>query len=225
MRLQVFLSKAGISSRRAAVSIIRSGKIRINDIKVLDPSFKIDAKKDRIFGNGKRIIPREKVYILLNKPKGVTTTKGDPFAKKTVMDLLPQGLRHLNPVGRLDRDTSGLLLLTNDGELINKLTHPRFNIDKIYRVSLDKRLTGRDKARLEKGIDLDGRYTAECRIKIKGRRGLEMTLHEGRNRQIKRMFMALGYKVVGLERIQEGSLSLGFLPAGKWRFLAPKDLH
>lgn len=225
MRLQVFLSKAGISSRRAAAAIIKSGKIRINGIKVLEPSFKIDPERDSVFYNEKRIVPRKKVYILLNKPRGVTTTKGDPFAKKTVMDLLPQGLRHLNPVGRLDRDTSGLLLLTNDGELINKLTHPRFNIEKVYVVKLDRRLVDRDKTRLEKGINLDGRYTVPCRIRLKEKGKLEMTLHEGRKRQIKWMFKKLGYRVMDLKRIQEGPLSLGALPIGKWRSLTPKQLY
>lgn len=224
MRLQVFLSKAGISSRRSAATIIRSGKIHVNGINVLEPSFKIDPEKDKVFYNNTRIVPKEKVYVLLNKPKGVTTTKRDPFANKAVMDLLPPSLRYLNPVGRLDKDSSGLLLLTNDGKLLNKLTHPRFNIDKVYEVELDRKLASRDKTRLEKGINMDGKYTAPCKIKFKRSCNLEMTLHEGRKRQIKRMFRALGYKVMSLKRIQKGPLNLGSLPVGKWRFLTPKEL-
>lgn len=224
MRLQTFLSKAGISSRRAAADIIRSGRIHVNGKRILEPSFKVEPEEDEVFYNDKRIVPKGKIYILLNKPSGVTTTKRDRFAKKTVMDLLPQRLRYLNPVGRLDKDTSGLLLLTNDGALQNKLTHPRFNIDKVYIVELDKRLNEKDRQRLEKGIDLNGKHTVACRIRLKAKNNLEITLHEGKKRQIKRMFAGLGYKVVDLGRIKQGPLSLQGLPAGKWRFLTRDEL-
>lgn len=160
----------------------------------------------------------------MHKPKGVTTTKKDRFAKKTVMDLLPPGFRHLNPVGRLDKDTTGLLLLTNDGDMINRFTHPRFNIEKIYKVWLDKRLRSYDRERLEKGVVLDGRYTAPCRIRMKSGNALEMTLREGRKRQIRMMFSRIGYSVVRLKRLEEGHLSLGTLPEAMWRPLTREEI-
>ena len=166
----------------------------------------------------------EKIYIMLNKPKGVTTTKKDRFAKKTVMDLLPRKFRHLNPVGRLDKDTTGLILLTNDGGMINTLTHPRFNIDKTYEVTLDRKLSLSDKARLEKGILLDGRYTRECVIRPRSKNRLEIVLHEGRKRQIRRMFSGAGYNVLALKRLKEGLLILGTLPEGGWRFLKEDEI-
>ncbi len=224
MRLQVFLSKAGVCSRRAAIGFIRSGRVSVDGKKIIEPSFKVTPEKDRVFLNGKRISPKEKIYIMLNKPKGVTTTKKDRFAKKTVMDLLPRRFRHLNPVGRLDRDTTGLILLTNDGDMINRFTHPRFNIDKTYEVRLDKRLVSSDRSRIEKGIIIDGSFTAECRIKIRSKNELEITLHEGRKRQIRRMFDQAGYRVVSLKRVKEGLLSLAALPEGRWRLLRRDEI-
>ena len=224
MRLQVFLSKAGVCSRRAAVGFIRSGKVSVNSKKIIEPSFKVDPEKDRVFLNGKRISPREKIYIMLNKPKGVTTTKKDRFAKKTVMDLLPRRFKHLNPVGRLDKDTTGLILLTNDGDMINRFTHPKFNIDKTYEVKLDKELVSSDKRMMEKGVIIDGSFTAECRIKMRSKNEVEMTLHEGRKRQIRRMFSSVGYKVRGLKRTREGLLNLAALPEGRWRLLTRDEI-
>jgi len=224
MRLQVFLSRSGISSRRAAKNIISSGRIKVNGKKVFAASFKIDPEKDRVYLDNKRIIAKQRIYIMLHKAKGVTTTKSDPFAAKTVMDCLPPKFRHLNPVGRLDKDTTGLLVLTNDGGLINRLTHPRYMIEKLYRVGLDKRLNAKDKGKLEKGILLEGRRTAACKITLKEGVDIEITMREGRKRQIKRMFKKIGYRVMDLKRLKEGSLDLGSLPEGKWRFLANEEL-
>lgn len=218
MRLQVFLSKAGISSRRAAREIIASGRVRVNGKKILEPSFNVNPENDSVFLSNKKILSKKKIYILLNKPRGITTTKKDSHAARIVMDLLPHEYRHLNPVGRLDRDTTGLILLTNDGEMVNRLTHPRFNIEKTYILRLDRKLEQLHRTRLEEGILLEGRYTLPCKI-ASGRGGLQMTLREGRKRQIRRMFLKLGYKVMALKRIREGGLSLGSLPEGKWRFL------
>ena len=225
MRLQVFLSISGIASRRNAASIITSGKVSVNGIKIFEPSFKVDPEKDKVFLYDERIAPREKVYVVLNKPKGVTTTKKDVFAEKTVIDLLPRALKHLNPVGRLDKDTTGLLLLTNDGDLINRLTHPKFNIEKTYLVALNRRLSANDKIQVENGISLDGRMTARCNIVLKRGNDLEITMHEGRKRQIKRMFALKGYSVVNLKRLKEGMLSLGRLVEGEWRFLNKEEVR
>ena len=225
MRLQVFLSKAGVCSRRSAVDIIRSGKARVNNRKILEPSFNIDTAKDIIFLNDKKISLKEEIYIMLNKPRGVTTTKKDRFAKRTVMDLLPPRMSHLNPVGRLDKDTTGLLLLTNNGDLINRLTHPRYNIEKLYEARLDARLKDADRAALERGIDLDGERTAPCRIRMTKKNNLEIVLHEGKKRQIRRMFSKMGYKVLDLKRSKEGPLALAGLGEGRWRALTEKELR
>lgn len=225
MRLQVFLSHSGISSRRAAKNIISSGRISVNHKKVFNASFKIDPEKDKVFLDNKRITIKENIYIILHKAKGVTTTKSDPFADKTVMECLPSKFRHLNPVGRLDKDTTGLLVLTNDGELINRLTHPRYQIEKLYGLKLDKRLTLQDETKIEKGFILEGKHTAPCKIKLKESLNLEITMREGRKRQIKRMFKKIGYNVIALKRLKEGSLGLGSLPEGKWRFLTNEELH
>ena len=225
MRLQVFLSKAGVCSRRSAVDIIRSGKARVNNRKILEPSFKINPAKDIVFLSSKKILLKEKVYIMMNKPKGVTTTKKDRFAKRTVMDLLPRRLSHLNPVGRLDKDTTGLLLLTNDGELINRLTHPRYNIEKLYEARLNARLKDDDRVVLERGLDLDGERTLPCRIRLREKSNLEIILREGKKRQIRRIFSKMGYKVLDLKRSKEGSLVLAGLKESRWRALTEKELR
>ncbi len=209
----------------SAKNIISSGRIKVNNKKVYTASFKIDPEKDSIFLDDKRLRPKQKIYIMLHKAKGVTTTKYDPFVQKTIMDCLPSKFRHLNPVGRLDRDTTGLLLLTNDGELINTITHPRFMVEKLYRVGLDKKLKLTDKIKIEKGIVLDGKRTLACKIELKKGSNLEITMREGRKRQIKRMFRKSGYTVVDLKRLKEGSLHLGTLSEGKWRFLSNEELH
>ena len=175
--------------------------------------------------NGEKVVLREKTYILLNKPPGVITTRKDRFAGKTVLDILPERFRYLYPVGRLDKDTTGLLLLTNDGELTHRLTHPRFEVDKLYQAVLDKPLKNSDLNRLEKGIPIDGMPTAPCKIRCRDSSTVEIILHEGRKRQIKRMFSVLGYKVVDLRRLQESHLTLGDLKPGQWRFLSQREIE
>jgi len=160
---------------------------------------------------------------LLHKPKGVVTTKNDVFAAKKVMDLLPPDLKYLNPVGRLDQDTTGLLLLTNDGDLAFRLTHPSFKVEKTYRVALNRSLDARDKARIEKGVKLDAKLTSVSKIRSLTPQDLEITIHEGRKRQVRRMFAALGYHVIALCRIQQGPLTLGDLKEGAWRFLTQQE--
>jgi len=223
MRLQVFLSSSGVASRRSAVDIIKSGRVRVNDTLIFEPSHRVTLEKDKVYLDDKRVFPKEKIYIILHKPKGVTTTKKDKFAEKTVMDLLPRRFRYLNPVGRLDKDTTGLLLLTNDGSAINRLTHPRFKVDKIYVVTLNRKLAVPDKLKLEKGISLDGRRTAGCRLQLGPGKTLKITIHEGRKRQIRRIFAETGYSVKRLKRLKEGMLTLGSLPEGMWRFLTKEE--
>ena len=224
MRLQVFLSKAGVASRRSAKDIIQAGKVSVNGKVATEPSFWVDPENDLISVSGQKLILKKKIYILLNKPKGVTTTKKDPHASRIVMDLLPREFRHLNPVGRLDRDTTGLILMTNDGEMINRLTHPRFNVKKTYVVGLDRKLTQAHKKGIEKGIMLEGKSTLPCAITSTGPSGIGIILREGRKRQIRKMFSSAGYRVVTLKRTKEGCLELGTLPEGKWRFLDEQEV-
>jgi len=228
MRLLVFLSHSGACSRRRALDLVKQGCVTVNKQLVCEPSFEVNPGKDQVFLEGVPIEVKSYEYILLNKPKGVTTTKKDKFAKKTVMDFLPKELQHLYPVGRLDRDTEGLLLLTNNGGLAHGLMHPRFEVDKVYQAEVKGRLKENDRVRLQEGIILEGRRTAPCKINQVVFNSLstffEITLHEGRKRQIRLMLTDLGYPVLALKRIQEGPIRLGDLPEGKWRSLNDNEI-
>ncbi len=217
MRLQVFLSHSGACSRRKALLLIQSGRVIVNGQKVLEPSFSVQPSSDIVTLDGKEISLKEKTTILLNKPKGVVVTVSDKFAEKTVIDVLPSQFRHLYPVGRLDKDTTGLLLLTNDGDLAYRLAHPSFEVDKTYEVILGKPLLEADRKRLENGVFLEGKKTAPCRIKTIAQNIYEIVIHEGRKRQIRYMFASLRYHVWELKRTKQGSLVLGDLKVGEWR--------
>ena len=225
IRLQVFLSQSGLCSRRGAGEWIKAGRCSVNGNKVLEPSYPVDPGRDKVLLDGKKATLKKKTYILLNKPRGVMTTRKDRFAGKTVLDILPEEFHHLYPVGRLDKDTTGLLLLTNDGELTYKLTHPRFGIDKLYRVVLNKPLGMSDLRRLEKGVLIDGMPTAPCKIRCRDGSAVEIILHEGRKRQVKRMFATLGYRVTELARVKEAHLTLGNLKPGQWRSLSQTEIE
>lgn len=224
MRLQVYLSHSGACSRRAALDIILAGRVSVNQKKIAEPSFGIDPFVDKICLDGKPLSLPQKITILLHKPQGVVTTKSDPFASRTVLDLLPEKFKHVFPVGRLDRDTTGLLLLTNDGPLAHHLIHPSFEVDKVYRAVLDRPLAQEDRRHLEKGILMEDKKTSPCRIKFLGASCVEITIHEGRKRQIRKMFALLRYHVQELCRIQQGSLTLGNLKPGEWRFLTEEEV-
>lgn len=227
-RLQTFLSHSGVCSRRRALEMIFDGRVSVNGQIVREPSTAVDPQKDKVYVDGKIVKTKAHTYILLNKPKGVMTTVADEHAEKTVLDLLPPEYKHLYPVGRLDKDTEGLLLLTNDGGVAYKLTHPKFNIDKTYLVEIDKKLADHDKWRLEKRVQLEDGATAPSKIenvKFAGQRTVfHMTIHEGRKRQIRRMMEVLGYKVVNLKRIRQGPLTLQGEKLGSWRLLTPAEI-
>ena len=227
-RLQVFISHSGYCSRRKALEIILNGCVQVNGSVVMEPSTPVDPQKDRVIVDGETIGTKKHEYALLNKPKGYVTTLEDKHARKTVVDLLPPKLRHLYPVGRLDKDTEGLLLLTNDGDAAYRLTHPKFNIDKTYVVCVTGILDPQHKTRLEKGLPIEGRMTAPAKIfAVKNNAGkteFQMTIHEGRKRQIRLMLAALGYSVVSLTRVAQGPLSLGNLKTGEWRLLDAKEI-
>ena len=224
VRLQVFLSHSGACSRRKALEYIRSGNVMVNDQVILEPSYPVENTSDAVFLNGRPISPVQKTYILLNKPKGVVTTVRDRFAEKKVLDLLPKKFGHLYPVGRLDQETTGLLLLTNDGDMAYRLTHPSFEVDKTYHVFLHEPIRDDDRKKLEKGVFLEGKKTAPCKIRKTGPCELEMVIHEGRKRQIRRMLALLRYHVKDLVRIRQGPLTLGDLKTGEWRFLTKEEI-
>ena len=228
LRLQVFISHSGVCSRRDAMVFVCKGRVSVNGIVVREPSTQIDPGADTVCLDGKTLNIKTQLYVILNKPGGYITTVEDKHAKKTVLDLLPRSMRYLHPVGRLDKNTEGLLLMTNDGDLTYRMTHPKFGVKKTYCVHIKGCLKSTDKKRLEKGIMLDGKMTAPSKITQPSFSGnltqCQMIIHEGRKRQIRMMFQELGYSVVYLKRISHGPLKLGNLPIGKYRLLNEKEI-
>jgi len=224
MRLQKYISRAGYASRRNAELLIKDGFVKVNGITVKDMGIKIDPDKDSVSIKGKLLkIDKEMIYILLNKPEGVVTTLSDNFNRAIVSDFIDID-RRIYPVGRLDYDSKGLVLMTNDGDLTNMLTHPANHISKTYKVRIDRELALTELERFKNGIDIGGYVTAKCQISKKGHLTYEIILYEGKNRQIRRMFEVLGRKVILLERISIGSISIGSLKEGKWRKLKDDEV-
>ncbi|MDD3819493.1 MAG: pseudouridine synthase [Actinomycetota bacterium] len=224
MRIQHFLSRTGIASRRKAEALIKNGLVKVNGKVVLEPFFQVDPVKDKIEFNGKELkIPEEHTYIILNKPRGFVTTVSDEFQRRTVMELIPLKEKGLVPVGRLDKDSEGLLLITNDGDLAHRLTHPSFEIEKEYEVVLSK-TAGEELKKMEKGIQSGGDFLRANRVIFKGKNEILVTLKEGKKREIRRMLEALGYGVIRLKRIRLGNLKLSDLEVGKWRKLTKAEV-
>jgi pseudouridine synthase len=209
------------------MDVIQAGRVKINGVRVTEPSTAVDGSED-ITVDGQKIGAKELIYVMLNKPAGYTTTKDDVHAEATVMDLLPSSMRHLAPVGRLDRDSEGLLLLTNDGDLAFRLTHPKFHADKVYLVRVKGQITPEKKSKLEGGVVIEGKKTAPCRIMELKYNGTEtefkITLNEGRKRQIRMMTRSIGHYVTYLCRLSMGKLQLGSLPKGRWRLLTQQEV-
>jgi 23S rRNA pseudouridine2605 synthase len=228
VRLNKYLSMAGITSRRKADEMIQNGEVSVNGETVIDLGVKIDPAIDKVFVNGRQVaIVRDSVTILLNKPKDAITTVKDEKGRTTVMDYVRLNVR-VYPVGRLDRNTTGVLLLTNDGELANALMHPRKMIKKIYKATLDQPLTHEHAQKLADGIRLaDGKTSpAEVLIYPAGkRRVVGLVIHEGKNRQVHRMFEALGYGVEKLDRLAYADLTYDGVPRGRWRFLTVAEVR
>ena len=229
IRLQKLLSERGIASRRRAEELIIQGKVKVNGhtAKLGD---KADDRKDIVTVCGKKVGRAEApVYAMLYKPRGYVTTMSDERGRKCVADLIGDIGSRVFPVGRLDRDSEGLLLLTNDGEFANAMMHPAVHIPKYYRVTLRQDVTDEQAARFQEGIVLDGRRTAPAELYVltreTGRTVVEIVLYEGRNRQIRRMCEQLGLEVLRLKRIAVGSVKLGMLQPGKWRDLDPKEVR
>ena len=228
IRLNKFLAAAGIGSRRKCDDYIVEGKVSVNGEVVQKLGVRIDELNDTIFFEGSEVKIQEKLlYIILNKPKGIITSAKDEYDRNTVVDLIPLKTR-LFPVGRLDQDTTGLLILTNDGELTNQLIHPKFKIPKTYHVLLNKNIHPKDIYHFKHGIILDEKKTAPCKLSeiriIDNCSFLEVILYEGRKRQIRRMFDELGYKVVELDRIAFGPLTIAGIKRGEWRYLNNNEI-
>lgn len=230
MRLQKYMAKCGIASRRKSEEIILEGRVKVNDIVVKELGMTINPKKDIVKVDNKIIkLEENKIYIMLNKPKGYVTTVKDKHSEKIVLDLINGVKERIYPVGRLDVDTTGLLLLTNDGDLAYKLTHPSYEIPKKY-IALVKGIPNNKKLyKFRKGLKIDGRMTAEAYIKILKRNRdtslLEISIHEGRNRQVRKMCKYIGHPVIQLERVAIGKLELGNLGIGEWRYLTSKEIE
>lgn len=228
IRLNRYISNAGICSRRKADELIESGVVSVNGQVVTELGTKVDPAKDEIKYNGERLKREKMVYVLLNKPKDFITTTDDPQERRTVMQLVAKATKErIYPVGRLDRNTTGLLLLTNDGALAEKLSHPRNNISKIYHVELDKNLTQGDFNKIQFGIELeDGVIKPDdiSYVQGGGRNEIGIQIHSGKNRVVRRIFESLGYEVLKLDRVVYANLTKKDLPRGRWRYLEEREL-
>ncbi|GAC1440403.1 MAG: hypothetical protein NVSMB63_06780 [Sediminibacterium sp.] len=229
MPLNKFIAHAGVCGRREAAELVKDGKVTVNGDKVFEPGYKVSSK-DKITVKGKQVfLQKNAVYILLNKPKDFITTANDPQGRKTVLDLVKGATpERVYPVGRLDRNTTGVLLLTNDGELAQKLTHPSFEVKKIYEVTLDKPVTKKDMETILSGITLEDGFVAADSIgyaDAKDKTVVGIEIHSGRNRIVRRIFEHLGYDVKGLDRVMFANLTKKNVDRSKWRFLNEKEVR
>lgn len=230
MRLNKFLASCGAASRRGADELISSGRVRINSIVVTELGKMVETDNDTVTLDGKKVEPVSKMtYIMLYKPKGCITSLRDEKGRKTVYDYLDVEVPHLVPVGRLDYDTEGLLLLTNDGELVNRLAHPSGEVPKSYLVRAEGEFPEHILAKLRKGVEIDGVKTKRSKVKLleQGEKEAKLlvTITEGRNRQVRRMFEAVERNVVFLKRVAIGDLRLGGLARGAWRYLREEEVE
>lgn len=228
MRLQKFLAEAGVASRRASEQIILAGRVTVNGTVARTLGTKIDPSQDDIEVDGQPLRPKRKLYIALHKPRGYLCTRKDPYDRRTLTELLPKEWRHLSSVGRLDSNSEGLIFLTNDGNFALRLSHPRYGIRKLYRVTVQGRI---DRALLPKvltGVEDAGeilKANSAALISANNTRSVvELELGEGKNREVRRLFAALGFEVSRLQRTQIGRVKLGELPAGKWRALTEPEI-
>ena len=227
-RLQKFMAACGVASRRKCEEIIKEGRVSVNGIPVLEMGIQIDPEKDCVTVDGTNIRkPEKKIVIMLNKPDYVMSTAHDPEGRDTVVQLVPSEQR-LFPVGRLDYHTEGLILLKNDGEIAYRLTHPKYEIEKEYVAVIKGRLERRELLKLQSGIEIDGELTAPAKVKIVGQTehttSVSMIIHEGRNRQIRKMLEAVEKEVLQLTRIRMGELFLGKLKPGEYRLLNGSEM-
>lgn len=230
VRLQKFMAEQGVASRRKSEDLIRAGKVKVNG-HIAEIGMKINPRKDLVTVGKQKLTNvknRKMVYIMLNKPRGYVTTVSDELGRKTVMDLLPDFGCRIYPVGRLDKDSEGLLLLTNDGSFTNCMTHPSHEYAKVYRVTVRPAVNDEILFNLRNGIEIDGRKTAPCEVTVlteeENRVVLEFILHEGRNRQIRKMCESQGLEVARLKRISIGPIKLGMLKQGDYKELSEQNV-
>lgn len=228
VRLQKYLAEAGVASRRAAERLIAEGHVTVDGVVVNTLGAKVEAARAQVAVDGKVVRPRRKLYIALNKPRGYLCTRNDPEQRETVLDLLPKEWSNLFPVGRLDRDSEGLLFLTNDGDFSLRLTHPRYGVRKRYVATVEGRIDESQLRRFTEGVQDEGELLKAERARLLAANNshstVDLELAQGRNREVRRLFAALGFEVVELRRTQIGPIRLGELPVGKWRVLTPVEL-
>lgn len=228
-RLQKFMARCGVASRRKCEEIIVSGRVKVNEDIIQELGYKVDAERDRVYLDSKRIEPEEeKVYIALNKPVDVVSTAKDERGRKTLLDLV-QVKERIYPIGRLDYDTSGLILLTNDGDVYNKIIHPRESINKVYVALIEGIPSKGEMYQFRSGVEIDGYVTATAEFEILKEFAdcceVEITIHEGKNRQIRKMCDAIGHSVITLKRISVANISIGNLKVGEWRNLTESEVQ
>ena len=231
IRLQKYLADCGIASRRKSEELIKQGQVKVNGKTITELGTKVIPNKDIVEYNGKKIeLKKEYVYILLNKPIGYVTTVKDQFNRDSVLDLVKTNKR-LVPVGRLDMYTSGALILTNDGDFVYKVTHPKHEIEKTYTVTIIGIVKKEEVEKLKKGVEIEDYITKPAKVKIlkideeKNQYRLEITIHEGKNRQVRKMCEAIGHKVLALHRSKIAGIDVKDIPLGKWRYLNSKEVN
>ena len=230
MRLQKYLALSGVASRRSSEKLIADGHISVNGITVTEMGVQVDETSDRIEVDGKPVrIQEEKHYIAYNKPLGEVTTAHDPEGRATVMDKFADYPVRLYPVGRLDYDSEGLLLLTNDGDMMNHVLHPSHEVSKVYLTKVSNHVTDEEIMALRRGVMIDGHLTSPASVRLIRRETFDtvllISIHEGRNRQVRKMAEAIGHQVVSLRRVEFGPVSLGDLPCGRWRKLTETEIR
>jgi pseudouridine synthase len=220
VRLNAYLARAGVASRRKADELIKAGRVRVNGEPGQLNTFV--ERGDRVEVDGEEVRPQRLAYVLIHKPAGVVTTASDPQGRPTVVDLVQHEVRVV-PVGRLDVETTGALLLTNDGELAHRLAHPKYQVEKVYEVEVESEPSDEALRRLAEGVELEDGITAPAEVRRSGPSLVELSIHEGRNRQVRRMFEAVGHPVRRLHRSRYAGLTLEGLPPGAWRELTPAE--
>lgn len=229
MRIQKFLSRAGIASRRQAERWMEAGRVRVNGRVVTELGTRIDPDEDTVEVDGKEVTRPPPRWVLFHKPRGFLTTRDDPRGRPTVYDLLPAEFRRLRYVGRLDQDTEGLLVLTNEGDVLHRLLHPSYEVEREYRVTVEGHVEPETLDRLTQGVELNDGPARAVRARVREEAGhgsvLDLVLREGRKREVRRMCEAVGHPVTHLQRVRFGPVELGDLPPGEWRDLTEEEIR
>lgn len=227
VRLNKYIASSGVCSRREADSLIEQGKVNVNGKKVAEFGFLV-GEKDKVFVDGKLIHPKKNEYYRFYKPAGYITTSNDEKGRKTIYDILPENMQNLNPVGRLDKDSTGLLIMTNDGDLINQLTHPSIKVPKVYIVTIDGRINQNHINQMAAGIEIEFGKKAYAEVEVlevsNKKTQMQIVLYQGLNRQIRKMFDYLGFEVKSLKRVQHATITLNSLKKGEYKPIKPKQV-